>query len=47
MRHFGNSLPLYFKESEPRITIGPHWPLFLCAFISLGVVGVIVTKNVY
>jgi len=41
-RHFGTHLPIYYKHGEPVLTIGPHWPFFLCMWLVLLGVGALV-----
>jgi len=45
-RHFGSHFPFWFVNNEPIFTIGPHWPFFLCMWICLIVVGIMVNVHV-
>ncbi|CAD8141158.1 unnamed protein product [Paramecium pentaurelia] len=33
--HYGNNCMFRFDNGQPQFTIGPHWPLSLCAIISI------------
>jgi len=38
-RFFGNHLPFYWNGDEPKFTIGPHWPIFVCIWLtSIGII---------
>ncbi|CAK58451.1 unnamed protein product (macronuclear) [Paramecium tetraurelia] len=36
---WGRCHPMMFRKGSPAVVIGPHWPLFICAFLSFFIMG--------
>ncbi|CAD8047963.1 unnamed protein product [Paramecium primaurelia] len=36
---WGRCYPMMFRKGNPAVVIGPHWPLFICAFLLFLLIG--------